>query len=95
MLAIRIKPAGKGQFDYTVHGSTVQGRSRHPLLDACRQLKSMGVDPATLVALFHGEASNQWTVRTTVGKGAELMVGDPPSGGGPLFVKYSKHPRAP
>jgi hypothetical protein len=87
-----IKPAGKGHFEYRVDGTLVQGRSSQPLLDACRQLKSMGADPAAFVALYHGD-SPVWTVRTTVGKGAELTVSDPPSGGGPKFTKYKAHPR--
>ena len=90
---VMIKPAGKGLYDYHVRQSPVQGRSHQPLLDACRQLKSMGADPAAYCALFHGERADQWTVRTTIGKGAELMVSDPPKGGGPKFVKYQAYPR--
>jgi len=78
---VRIKLAGKGQFDYSVAGTPVQGRSVYPLLDACRQLKRMGADPASQIALFHGEQSARWTVRTTIGKGAKLTVIDKPSGG--------------
>jgi hypothetical protein len=89
---VMITPAGKGVFDYRVAESPVQGRSRQPLLDACRQLKSMGANPAAYCALFHGEGAHQWTVRTTVGKGAELTVHDPPKGGRPRFVKYEAHP---
>jgi hypothetical protein len=88
MIEVRAKPAGKGQFDYSVSGHAVQGRSHQPLLDACRQLKRMGADPAALVAVFHGEATDQWAIRTTVGKGAQLAVADLPRGGGPKFVRY-------
>jgi hypothetical protein len=88
-----IKPAGKGQFEYRVLGTLVQGRSHQPLLDACRQLKQMGADPLALAALYH-DGSDQWTVRTTVGKGADTTVYDPPKGGGPRLVKFKAHPNA-
>lgn len=78
-------------FPYRIEGLPIEGRSHQPLLDACRQLKSMGADPAEQCALFHGEEQG-WTLRTTVGVGAKLAVQDKPSGGGVIFVPYRERP---
>ena len=37
---------------YRVEGYALEGRSRQPLLDACRQLKSLGVDTDRAAGLF-------------------------------------------
>jgi len=71
-----IKPFRKGLFDYYVESSPVQGRSHQPLLDACRQLKSMGAPITAKAALYHEKNPMTWTVRCTIGKGAELDVMD-------------------
>jgi hypothetical protein len=71
---VMIKPAKKGQFEYRVIGSPVQGRSSQPLLDACRQLKQMGAPVTANAALFHENNPATWTVRCTVGTGAKLDV---------------------
>ncbi len=67
-----------GVFPYVVRGFAVEGRSRQPLLDACRLLERMGVDPTRLVGLFR-KGSDVWDLRTTVGVGAKLTVHEEPS----------------
>jgi hypothetical protein len=94
------RPHGKGDwFIFAVLDTVCGGRSRTPLLDACRQLQRMGADPAARVMLFHDVAGKgrltpapNWALRTTVGAGSGLTVWDPPKGGGPKFVKYREHP---
>ena len=84
-------PVGQGRFSYHVIGTDVRGISTAPLLDACRQLKRMGAETGARVVLFHGDRLDQWTLRTTVGKGAELTVKEPPTSG-PKFVKFRSMP---
>ena len=66
---------GRGLYAYRVEGSTVEGRSREPLLDACRRLKSLGVDMRTPISMFR-EGREVWDLRTTVGYGADRTVGE-------------------
>lgn len=54
---------------------SLAGKSRAPLLDACRELKRMGADPFGQVGLFHGDAAD-WTVRCTVKTGSDTSVSD-------------------
>ncbi len=72
------KKSRNGVFPYVVRGFAIEGRSRQPLLDACRTLKRMGVDPTRPVGLFR-EGSRVWDLRTSVGRGAELTVHEEPS----------------
>lgn len=65
--------SGKWEWRASVRGQPVEGRSREPLLDACRAIKSMGGDPLLEIALFRpGRA--EWDLRTTVGYGASKTV---------------------
>lgn len=76
-----------GTFAYTIPSHRLCGKSRQPLLDACRELKRMGAATAELVGLFReGREIADMTVR--LGVGAELTVSDPAKGGGPKFAKY-------
>lgn len=77
-----------GVFDYTVPSASLDGRSREPLLDACRRLKRMGEAPAREACLFYGK-SKEWALRTTVGYGAGLTVREDPS---VRFVKFRAYP---
>jgi hypothetical protein len=72
-------------------GRPLEGLSREPLLDACRALKRMGASPGELVGVFC-EGSRVWSLRTTVGCGAELTVEDGDTG--TRFRKYRPHPHA-
>lgn len=71
----------------SIAGQTVGGRSRQPLLDACRALKRMGQDPATQIGLFW-PGQPDWALRTTIGVGADLTVSEPASGKGFGFRPY-------
>jgi hypothetical protein len=52
MIRVERAEAGlNGRYRYSVPGYAVEGVSREPLLDACRQLKSMGVDTAAEICL--------------------------------------------
>ncbi len=72
------KSSQHGTFPYIVQGHAVEGRSRQPLLDACRLLGRMGVGPTRPVGLFR-EGSEVWDLRTSVGVGAKLTVHEEPS----------------
>jgi hypothetical protein len=80
MIMVRIVgPVQGGAFLYGVQGVNgvdgdfVDGCSREPLLDACRKLKRMGVDPLSQIGLFH-VGSSDWALRTTVGCGSSFTV---------------------
>jgi hypothetical protein len=99
MIRVEVTPAGAGQFEWVIRDThfwsvqqPVYGRSREPLLDACRRLKSMGAEPQVEIGLFHGQATDDWTLRTTVGQGSGLTVRDQASGGRPKFTAYRPHP---
>lgn len=51
----------------------VSGVSRAPLLDACRQLKLLGVAARVKVAVFR-EGGRDWDLRCGVGWGAERVI---------------------
>ena len=89
--------AKNGVFPYVVREVAVQWRdvaverrSRQPLLDACRTLKRMGVDPTRPVGLFR-DGSMVWNLRTTVGRGAGLTVHEEPS---TRFMPFEPSPYA-
>src|SRR5262249_21339665 len=84
---IREISPGKWEWAATCCGRAAGGRSRQPLLDACRTLKRMGADPGQQIGLFWPGRSD-WALRTTVGQGADLTVADPASGKGYGFRKY-------
>lgn len=72
-------------------GEPWSGVSRHPLLDACRRLRAMGVPLRGEIRLYwHGR--DDWALRTTVGYGCGLTVTED-STGGPYFGKYHPGPR--
>jgi hypothetical protein len=50
-----------------------RGRSREPLLDACRALKSLGEPVDQLVGLFQ-PGRTDWDLRATIGYGASKTV---------------------
>ena len=71
-LSTEVKP---GIFDYRIPSLRVEGRSRQPLLDACRQIKSILGPTAELAGLFR-EGRTQWDLRCPVDVGAELTVSE-------------------
>ena len=79
----------RGVWRWTCPRYGLQGRSRQPLLDACREIKRMGGDNAGRVGLFR-EARSVPSLTCTVGWGAGKTVDE----NGPWFVKWKPHPRA-
>jgi hypothetical protein len=72
----------------SVDGEAVEGRSREPLLDACRTLKSLGVNLREKAGLFR-EGNPDWDLRCSVGWGAAHTVDEAHHG----FHKWKKFPR--
>jgi hypothetical protein len=62
-----------GVWQYSVARPHLEGRSRQPILDACRQLKSMGAPTHERVALFRRGFSDP-DISCTVGVGAATTV---------------------
>jgi hypothetical protein len=75
-----------GVFAYTVSSLGLSGRSRQPLLDACRQIKSLLGPTGQLAGLFR-EGHSEWDVRCRVDVGAELTVKEESAGG----IRFAKH----
>lgn len=76
-----------GLFPYVVERFPAGGRSRQPLLDACRQLVALGVPDDAPIALYHSDAkAAPWSIRTKVGEGAKLTVEE--TRNGPKLKRY-------
>ena len=75
-----------GVFAYTVPSLGRSGRSRQPLLDACRQIKSLLGTTGQLAGLFR-EGHSEWDIRCRVDVGAELTVKEESAGG----IRVAKH----
>jgi len=76
----------RGVFRYSVRGLGVEGRSRQPLLDACRQIKSLLGPTAKRAGLFR-EGRSVPDISCSVEWGAAHTVEERNSGG-IRFVKY-------
>ena len=70
----------------------LEGSSRQPMLDACRELKSMGEALSAKCGLFR-KGSSEPDLIGVVGPASELTVSDPARGGGPKLSKWQ--PRDP
>jgi hypothetical protein len=79
---------GPGIWEYFVCGyPNISGRSRQPLLDACRQLKSLGGLTDHRAGVFrHG--SDVADISCMIREGAELTVSEPTGKGKVRFAKY-------
>ena len=75
-LGNEIKP---GIFEYRIPSLRVEGRSRQPLLDACRRIRSILGPTAEFAGLFR-EGRTQWDLRCPVNVGAGLTVKEPSVG---------------
>jgi len=75
-----------GVFAYTVPSLGLSGRSRQPLLDACRQIKSLLGPTGQLAGLFQ-EGHSEWDVCCRVDVGAYLTVKEESAGG----IRFAKH----
>ena len=69
------KEVSPGIWLYKTPSSTVEGRSHQPLLDACRKLKSIGVEGTVRVGLFR-EGKVEPDLVCSVAWGAEHSVFD-------------------
>jgi hypothetical protein len=74
----------------SVSGFGIEGRSRQPLLDACRELKRMGYDTGSYIGQFR-EGRTEADITSSVNKGAFLTVEDGPKG--IRFRKYREFDR--
>lgn len=82
-----------GVFAFRVASHGLCGKSRQPLLDACRELERMGADTQSLAGLFReGREIADMTVK--VGIGAKLTVSEPAKGGAPKFIKFQPFEKA-
>src|SRR6516225_10836986 len=75
-----------GAFAYTVPSLGLSGRSRQPLLDACRQIKTLLGPTGQLAALFR-QGHSDWDIRCRVDVGAELTVKEESAGG----IRFARH----
>ena len=75
-----------GVFAYTVRSLGLSGRSRQPLLDACRQIKSLLGSTGQLAGLFR-EGYSEWDICCSVDVGAELTVKEESAGG----IRFARH----
>jgi hypothetical protein len=64
-----------GIWEYTVPSLGIAGRSRQPLLDACRQIKRAGGSTATHAGVFR-ERSTEADISCPVGIGADYTVSE-------------------
>ena len=76
-----------GRWRWTCPRYALRGVSRQPLLDACREIKSMGGDTALLVGLFR-EARSTPDMTCSVGCGASHSVREDVT----RFAKWAPHP---
>lgn len=77
-----------GTYEWAVVVPPLRGRSRVPLLDACRALKRAGVATQDKCGLFWPGSSDPSLV-TTVGAGSKLTV-EENNTDGPRFVKFQE-----
>jgi hypothetical protein len=81
----------RGVWRYTVAGFAIQGRSRQPLLDACRAIKRTGGDTSQAAGLFRaGRSEPDITVRS-VEAGAMITVIENEKTG-PRFGRFREMP---
>lgn len=84
------KEASPGVWFWTCGAFALEGRSRQPLLDACRQIKPLLTDTGQLAGLFRlGRSEPDLTC--SVAWGADHTVKEEPK---VRFGKYEPHYRA-
>ena len=81
-----IKP---GIWEYRVASFNLEGRSRQPLLGACRQIKSILGDTKDQMAVLFPEGGAQWTMKCPIDIGAAWSTTEPDRGR-IHFVKYQE-----
>jgi hypothetical protein len=75
----RGKEVAPGVFEYRIPSLGIEGRSHQPLLDACRQIKSI-LGPTAATAGVFREGRSGPDISCSVDKGAELTVSEPSKG---------------
>jgi hypothetical protein len=78
---------GPGIYEYRVWGTPIFGKSRQPLLDACRQIKAMGGPTKHQRAGVFRKGSTVADISCSVEVGALLTVSEPDKARA-RFVKY-------
>jgi hypothetical protein len=74
-------------FKYTVPEFDLSGKSRQPLLDACREIIKVGGDKNARAGLFRGDRAEA-DLSCRVGIGARMLVDE----SGPCFKKWKPFP---
>jgi hypothetical protein len=85
------REVGPGIFEYSIPSLALCGRSRQPLLDACRQIKR-ALDPTKLAGRRAGvfrDGKAEPAISCLVLDGADLTVSEP-SRGNIKFVKFQE-----
>ena|SRR5215208_2733242 len=85
----RGKEISPGVWQWEVRSYRLSGKSRQPLLDACREIKVLGVDPAELAGTFR-EGREIADITCSVGIGAGLTVSD--TDRGVKFERFRPYP---
>lgn len=75
-----------GIWAYTIPSLGLGGRSRQPLLDACRQIERAGGDPRSSAGVFR-EGRSEPDISCLVGNGAKVTVSEADNGT-IKFVKF-------
>jgi hypothetical protein len=81
---------GPGIYEYRVWGMPVFGKSRQPLLDACRQIKAMGGPTKQQRAGVFRKGSTVADISCSVEVGALVTVSEE-NKGRVKFAKYQEH----
>lgn len=84
-------PLGICRYTVEVRGKIVESRSRQPLLDGCRLIKSLGGDTQQYAAIYRPDRE-AWDLRCKVGWGATKSVREDDRAGLRL-VKYQEFRR--
>ena len=71
----RGREVSRGIWEYAVPSLRLCGRSRQPLLDACRQIKAMGGDTSVVAGVFR-EGRDTPDISCVVERGAGLTVSE-------------------
>jgi hypothetical protein len=79
-----------GIWKYSVPSLGIEGRSRQPLLDACRQIERAGGDPEHEAGVFR-EGSTVADITCPVWVGAKYTISET-STARPRFVKFREFP---
>jgi hypothetical protein len=83
----RGREVAPGIFEYSIPSLALSGRSREPLLDACRQIQAILGDPCREQAGIYREGHDQPDMTCPVDVGAKYRVAEDTKNG-PRFRKF-------